>query len=58
MIYIYPMKRALLLQRKLHHALALVLVDLARREIEFEWRSLDHVSPNESCIAYGDPDYL
>lgn len=33
-------------------------VDLARREIEFEWRSLDHVSPNESCIGYSDPDYL
>lgn len=25
MSYLYPMKRALLLQRKLHHALALVL---------------------------------
>ena len=34
------------------------VVDLARREIEFEWRSLDHVSPNETCIAYGNPDYL
>ena len=34
------------------------VVDLVRRELEFEWRSLDHVSPNESCIAYGDPDYL
>lgn len=26
--------------------------------VEFEWRSLDHVPVNESCLGSGHPDYL
>ena len=33
-------------------------VDMATGGVGFEWHSLDHVSPDESCLALPYPEYL
>lgn len=34
------------------------VVDIETRRVDFEWRSLDHVPINQSCISVEHPDYL
>lgn len=34
------------------------VVDTVTRNVEFEWRSLDHVPQNESCLSFPNLDYL
>lgn len=36
----------------------LQVVDTVTRNVEFEWRSLDHVPLNESCLSYPNLDCL
>lgn len=36
----------------------LQLVDIATRDVEFEWRSLDHVPLDENCQINPDVDHL
>ena len=33
-------------------------VDISTSKVEFEWRSLDHVSRNQSLVSLNVPDYL
>lgn len=33
-------------------------VDIATRRVDFEWRSLDHVLVDETCLPGKHPDYL
>ena len=34
------------------------VIDTVTKEVDFEWRALDHVPLNESCLAYPVLDYL
>ena len=34
------------------------VVDTVTKEVDFEWRALDHVPLNESCLAWPLLDYL
>ena len=36
----------------------LQVIDTITRDVEFEWRALDHVPLDESCLLYPDLDYL
>ncbi|KAL8951566.1 MAG: hypothetical protein Q9222_002476 [Ikaeria aurantiellina] len=36
----------------------LQLLDISSKRIEFEWRSLDHVPPNDTCMGLAYPDYF
>ena len=37
---------------------AFQVVDVDTGKLHFDWRSLDHVSVDETCTAYANPDYL